>query len=130
MSEISPGVQPISTKLWNAVIANALDGKLQVWSDEAITTPRTLLQDIDLTGITVPTYLLYGIDDQTCPAAENMALLDTFSAKKRFEYDNFNHLSFYISDPKITADVIVILGSGASSLHALAMTITFFSLNY
>lgn len=63
MSEISPGVQPISTKLWNAVIANALDRKLQVWSDEAITTPRTLLQDIDLTGITVPTYLLYGIDD-------------------------------------------------------------------
>ena len=128
ISEASPSTQAFSTKLWNVVVANSLDGKMKVWDDAAMTDAGTVLEDIDLNSITVPTYLLYGTADATCPPEQNKALLNSFPAKREINYEGFTHLDFYKSAKDITTDVIVILGSGATTMFAAASTLSLLSL--
>lgn len=102
---------------------------MQVWDPAYFTDPATVLEKVDLSGISVPTYLLYASGDTDCPLSTNGPVLDDLAAiKRRIEYDGFNHDSFYTSDPKITTDVITILGSGAHALIAAASAVTLASL--
>ena len=109
VSGASPASKPFSTRLFNVVVSNPLEGG-------------------DLSGNTIPTFLLYGADDTTLPIDANDAALESLSETRRIVYEGFGHLEFYISEPKITTDIIVILGNGASTLLAAASTLTLMSL--
>ena len=128
VSEASPATQALSTKLWTVIVANALDGNMKVWNDAAMTDASTVLENVDLNSIKVPTYLLYGSADEACPPEANKALLSGFSAKREINYEGFTHDDFYKSVKNITSDVIVILGSGATTMIAAASTLTLISL--
>ena len=86
------------------------------------------LEGIDLSDNTIPTFLLYGTDDTRIPPDANEAALESLTETRRIEYQGFDHLAFYKSEPAITTDVIVILGNGASTLIAAASTLTLMSL--
>ena len=127
-SEASPATQAFSTKLWAVIVANALDGNMKVWNDAAMTDAGTVLENVNLNSIKVPTYLLYGTADESCPPEANKALLNGFPAKREINYEGLTHGDFFKSNKNITSDVIVILGSGATTMFATASTLALLSL--
>lgn len=75
---------------------NGLLGGPKVWNEEFITNPDIELEDVDLTSIRVPTYLLYAGEDEICNMDRNKAALDPVEAvAQTFIYDGVTHNDFY-----------------------------------
>ena len=103
-----------------------------VWNDELLTNPDAEKEPIDLSKIDVPFYALYGAGTTTCPMQINKDLLDPVAAVKRsivYEIGDepTNSIDFWKSPPKISTDVVTILGSGAEALIAAAAALTLLS---
>ena len=83
ISILPPGTPPGSTKVLTSIEATGILGGPKVWNDEFITDPDFVMEDIDLTSINIPTYLLYAGDDEICDMDRNKAALDPVEAVVR-----------------------------------------------
>ena len=102
---------------------------MKVWNDEFLTNPDIELEDVGLSNIAVPTYLLFAENDEICSRDKNAELLEAVgSVKRSITYEGATHFAPFEANPDITTDVITILGSGAYFLVAGASVVSLLSL--
>ena len=102
---------------------------MKIWNDAVLTDPDIVLEDVGLSNIAVPTYLLFAEFDEACSYDKNAELLDAVGTVKRsITYEGYTHMAPFEADTSITTDVITILGSGAHSLVAAASVASLLSL--
>ena len=54
-----------------SITFNALDGKLQEYNNDRLTNADAPMTTVDVSKIEVPTYLMYAMDANNCPAEAN-----------------------------------------------------------
>ena len=129
-SESSVATRPVSNKLWIHLLEAGINQRMGVWDEAYMSDPvGTQLTAVDFSQVDVPVSLLYGgASASSCPADTNMAALDALpNVERTVKYDNSGDLQFYRTEPQILADVITILGSGASAGIAAASVLAMLS---